>query len=91
VTLEGGVAGVEYPNLVWTDGTSRAPSFTNFRTDATLFGEYRFTDSFGLNATLRYSSNIGNTILPVTEGPNSATYAMEWERFEAYLGVRFFM
>jgi hypothetical protein len=91
VTLEGGVAAIEYPNLFWTDDTLRASSFTDLRADATLFGEYHFTDTFGLNSTLRYTTNVSNTILPVTEGPNALQYAMQWSRFEAYLGLRFFM
>ena len=45
----------------------RNPSFTDVRADATLFGEYRFTDTFGLNATLRYTTNVSNTQLDVTE------------------------
>ena len=91
ITLEGGVAAIEYPNLFWTDDTLRASSFTDLRADATLFGEYHFTDTFGLNSTLRYTTNVSNTILPVTEGANALQYAMQWSRFEAYLGLRFFM
>jgi hypothetical protein len=95
LTLEGGVAAIEYPNLFWSDGTERAPSFNNLRADATLFGEYRFTDTFGLNATLRYTTNVGNQLLTVTEpttaAPNPALYALQWQRFEAYLGVRWFL
>ncbi len=103
ITLEGGVAGIEYPTLFWSDGSERNPSFTDLRVDATLFGEYRFTDTFGLNATARYTANASSTVLPVTQPgtmqpvtppgtpvpPN--TYAMQWSRFEAYLGVRWFM
>jgi hypothetical protein len=102
ITLEGGVAAIEYPTLFWNDGTERNPSFTDLRADATLFGEYRFTDTFGLNSTLRYTTNVSNTVIDVTEPGTGvappgmmlappAKYAMQWERFEAYLGVRWFM
>jgi hypothetical protein len=95
VTLEGGVAAIEYPNLYWGDDSLRAPSFTDLRADATLFGEYRFADTFGLNATLRYTTNVSNTTLPVAQPtmamPNPPVYAMQWSRFEAYLGLRWFM
>jgi opacity protein-like surface antigen len=95
ITLEGGVAAIEYPTLFWADSTERNPSFTDLRADATLFGEYRFTDTFGLNATFRYSSNVSKTLLDVSE-PAAGTappakYAMQWQRFEAYLGLRWFM
>ncbi len=95
ISLEGGVAAVEYPTIIWSDGSQRAPAFTDKRVDATLFGEYRFTDTFGLNATLRYTANLSDTLLPVTEPIMGMAapplYAMQWNRFEAYLGVRWFM
>jgi hypothetical protein len=96
VSLEGGVAAVEYPTIFWTDGNTRAPSFTDVRADATLFGEYRFTSTFGLNSTLRYTANISNTVIPVTEAASTMstvpnTYAMQWNRFEAFIGLRWFM
>ena len=90
VTLEGGVGAVEYPTLIWTEDRVRHAPFTDVRADATLFGEYRFTNTFGLNATLRYSANISSTEIPVAPtGPD--LFAMQWKRFEAYLGVRWFM
>ncbi len=96
ITLEGGVAAVEYPNLIWSDGVVREPSFTDVRADATLFGEYHLTETLGLNATLRYTANISNTLIPVAENPATIpvglqNYAMQWKRFEGYLGLRWFM
>jgi hypothetical protein len=95
ITLEGGIAAIEYPNLYWSDDTLRATSFTDLRADATLFGEYRFTDTLGLNATVRYTTNVSNEILDVTEptalAPNPDVYAMQWSRLEAFLGLRWFM
>jgi hypothetical protein len=94
VSLEGGVAAIEYPTLFWADGTERHDAFTDVRADATLFGEYRFTNTFGLNTTLRFTTNVSNQLVNVSEvapptGSNS--YAMQWNRFEAYVGVRWFM
>jgi len=96
VSLEGGVAAIEYPNLVWANGDERHNPFTDVRADATLFSEYRFTQTFGLNATLRYTQNISNVAIQIADTkPPSASpadqYAMEWKRFEAYLGVRWFL
>jgi len=94
VSLEGGVAAIEYPTLFWADGNQRHSSFSDLRADATLFTEYRFTDTFGLNATLRYSANVSKTLIPIAENPAPGTdnnYAMQWNRFEAYIGVRWFM
>ena len=92
VTLEGGVGAVEYPTILWGDGTNRQNGFTDTRADATLFSEYRFTDAFGINATLRYTANFSNVALPTVEG-NTTTglYDMSWNRFEAFIGLRYFL
>ena len=96
VSLEGGVGAVEYPELFWSDFTKRHDPFTDVRADATLFSEYRFTNSLGLNVTLRYTANISNTQLEISNAvvpPNAISnlYDMSWQRFEAYLGVRWFL
>jgi hypothetical protein len=97
VTLEGGAAAVEYPNMTWAaTGDPRHAAFTDVRADATLFGEYRFTDSFGLNATVRYTQNFSNNsvpqfdVVPADTSP-AASYDMAWNRFEAFLGLRWFL
>jgi hypothetical protein len=96
VTLEGGVGAIEYPTIIWgnqggmQDGQVRHSAFTDIRADATLFSEYRFSDTFGLNGTLRYTANFSNADIPDTEG-GPGFYDMSWKRFEAYIGVRWFM
>jgi hypothetical protein len=98
VTLEGGVGAIEYPNVLWQSGTGAAPgslrqaAFTDTRVDATLFSEYRFTDAFGINATVRYTANFSNVALPeVPGGPQSTAFDMGWSRFEAFVGLRYFL
>ncbi|HEY3817157.1 MAG TPA: hypothetical protein VGL81_08300 [Polyangiaceae bacterium] len=104
VALEGGVSGIEYPNMYWgpdaanpAGGDFRHSSFTDLRVDSALFGEYRFTDSFGLNATVRYTANFSNAVVPDTDlGPGVAvpaaqSYDMSWSRFETFVGLRFFL
>jgi hypothetical protein len=97
VTLEGGAAAIEYPEMYWGNGDFRHSSFTDVRVDATLFTEYRFTDSFGLNATVRYTANFSNAQVPDVDNganvavPASQSYDMSWNRLEAFLGVRWFM
>jgi hypothetical protein len=99
VSLEGGASAIEYPELFWSDFTPRHNPFTDVRVDATLFSEYRFTDTVGLNVTLRYTANISSqqlqldevapTGLTVNSAPN--LFDMNWNRFEAYLGLRWFL
>ncbi len=91
-TLEGGVGAVEYPkiqNFTGTPAIRHAP-FTDVRADVTLFSEYRFTDSFGLNGTFRYTQNFSNAEI-LEPAPSTGLFAMSWQRIEAYLGVRWFM
>ncbi|HEX8794996.1 MAG TPA: hypothetical protein VF765_28815, partial [Polyangiaceae bacterium] len=90
LTLEGGVAAIEYPNMYWGDNTLRQASFTDERVDATLFGEYRFTNALGVNLTTRYTANFSNTQVYVDEA-KSGFFDMSWNRFEAFLGVRYFL
>jgi hypothetical protein len=98
ISLEGSGAAIEYPTLYWSDFTQRNPSYTDAQIAATLFGEYRFSSSLGLNLTLRYTQNVSNAKLlatePTTMQPTPAVggyYDMSWDRFEAFLGLRWFL
>jgi hypothetical protein len=94
LSLTGGVGAVEYPEITPLNGGTPHAPFTDMRADATFFGEYRFFDSLGVNATVRYTTNISGETLNLgvanTGGP-TGLYAMEWQRFEAYIGVRWLM
>ena len=55
--------------------------------DGTLYGEYRFTNFFGLNLTAKYTNNISNTVLDIGAAPGGGMaqlLAMQWQRFEVY-------
>jgi hypothetical protein len=101
ISLEGGVGAIEYPNIYPAANTPAGKagiplqtSFTDIRADATLFGEYRFTETVGVNTTLKYTENFSNTQIPVvgaTAGGVASVYDMSWRRFEAFLGIRWFM
>ncbi|HLK40910.1 MAG TPA: hypothetical protein VKU41_29355 [Polyangiaceae bacterium] len=94
VTLEGGVAAIEYPNMFWGPGVTpalRHSAFTDTRADATLFGEYRFSSTVGVNATVRYTANFSSNQVPEGQGPTPFVIDMSWNRVEAFLGVRWFM
>jgi hypothetical protein len=109
ISVQGGVGAVQYPTMYWLVAGAtpnaplvaqlRDPAFTDVVADASVFGEYRFTNSFALNATVRYSQTFSNTkvedVVPVPGiGPPPGTtgvYGMAWQRVEAYLGLRLFL
>ena len=94
LSLTGSVGAIEYPNVLNADGTLRAKSFTDIRAEATLFGEYRVSDTIGINTTFRYSQNFSSTQIPqpnVPGGPTGQVFDMNWQRFEALVGARWFM
>ncbi len=90
VILDGGAAAISYPEL--PEGAvadAYRSEWTDIRVDASLFGEYRLKDSFGINSTVRYGTNISDKSLLVP-GEDVAN-SLQWQQFEAYLGVRWFM
>ncbi len=93
VSLEGGVGAREYPRVFANSGggtlTTIHEPFTDAAVDATIFGEYRFTNTLGLNTTLRYTEEISSTTLP--SDTSGDLYHMAFRRFEAFLGFRWFM
>jgi hypothetical protein len=99
VSIEGGLAAIEYPNILWgtntpgaAAGSLRQAAFTDTRPDVTVFGEYRFTDAFAINATVRYTANFSNVDLAsVPGGAQNTQLDMAWSRVEAYLGLRYFL
>src|SRR5262249_54587528 len=83
--VEGGVGPVVYPANTGVAGLGT--NGPDIRIDGTLFAEYRIKDYFGVNATLRYNNNISNTT--ITAG--GVGDSLQYQEFEAYLGVRWLM
>jgi hypothetical protein len=84
LVVDGGAAPILYPQIPSLGVT--AP-FTDIRLDASIFGEYRIKDSFGINLTFRYNENISHTPL-VTNGLSDD---LSYREIEAYLGARWLM
>ena len=89
VSIEGGGGAREYPNIFDHTGTQIHSSFTDGAVDATLFAEYRFTNTLGINLTGKYTEEISSVALPSDAAGD--LYHMAYRNFEAYLGFRWFM
>ena len=96
IDLQGGYSRItEPPFTVPTEpATMVYRNVVENRVDAQLFTEYRTSDSLGLNATLRYDASLTNVILPYpVSAMNQQASAdnLAFSRFQAWLGVRWFM
>jgi hypothetical protein len=74
--LEFGVSRVAFPEV------RNESAFRQLRIDGRLFGEYRFTDTLAANATIQYDR---------VNSPSVAAEQLEFTRWQAYVGVRWFM
>jgi hypothetical protein len=74
--LELGVSRVHFPDV------NAEPEFNQLRIDGNLFAEYRFTDTLAANATLQYDQ---------VNSPEVAEEDLDYSRWQAYVGVRWFM
>lgn len=97
--IPGGAGAALQPGNIAT-GAANQPlltEFTNYRVGTGLFAEYRLTSAFGINTTIDYvqqfsGTQIPNGTVPVTPGgPAIPTFFdMNYRRFQAFLGVRYF-
>ncbi|MBN2195616.1 MAG: hypothetical protein JW751_22540 [Polyangiaceae bacterium] len=91
VSAEAGYSAIYYPYSYFAGGDVRAEDFWESRIDSVLFAEYRFSNQFGVNTTLRYNTALeGDNEVPIVEGGDE-TEDLSFARFEAYLGVRWFL
>lgn len=89
---------LEYPPAFYNPGPGLAPvqatgEFTNFRAGGGFFAEYRLSSSFGINTTIDYVQQFSETQIPAGQVPGTVTpgvYDLNYRRFQAFLGARYF-
>lgn len=88
IDLQGGYSRITHPSFERATG-----GLSENRMDLQLFTEYRTSDSFGLNATLRYDASLSDANIPgVTNGGvTSPTDNLKFSRFTGWLGARWFL
>ena len=82
------------PESFFSDGTRQTGEFSDDRITATGFAEYRTSDTFGVNTTLRYTGAITDQRVPLTNDPSVNPLPYDdpsFNRFEAWVGVRWFL
>lgn len=91
VNVNGGVGNFSYAPSFFPSGNLRKGSFNQLRADATLLAEYRVFPTLGINTTLGYEQNLGDNRVPVREGVVGDVDNLAYQRFTAFLGLRWFM
>lgn len=61
------------------------------RLDARLFAEYRISNSIGINSTLLFAQNMSDDLRPVAPAPGLPLDDLDYTRWQAYIGLRWFM
>lgn len=91
IDLQGGYSRITHPAFALRGARFAGPGEN--RIDAQLFTEYRTSDSLGLNATFRYDAGLSHVNLqfPATARFIGYTDDLAFSRFQAWLGVRWFM
>jgi len=86
-----GIANLAFPESYFPSGRVQQEAFSQQRLDASVFGEYRFSNTFGLNATVNYDRNFTDVAIPPSEDPTAVPDALAYSRWQAFLGVRWFL
>ena len=90
-SLTAGIANLTYPDSYFPNGGGvQQEAFSQQRVDATLFGEYRLSNTFGLNATVNYDRNFTDVVVPTQPGDTGGD-ALAYQRWLAFVGVRWFL
>jgi len=74
-----GVSRVAFPQV--STPAVEIDSFSQLRLDARMFGEYRITDTFGVNATIQYDQLNSEVV---------NNEHLDYNRWQAYVGARLF-
>jgi hypothetical protein len=86
-----GVANLHFPDSFFPNGGGLQHSaFSEQRLDATVFGEYRLNNNFGLNATFNYDQNFTNVVVPTDPMRTPPGDYLAYSRWQIFLGARYF-
>jgi hypothetical protein len=91
-SLSAGVANLSFPDSYFPSGNRQQEAFSTQRVDGSLFGEYRLSNTVGINATVNYDRNITDVeIRPSETDPTLRGDELAYSRWQAFLGARWFL
>lgn len=86
-----GVSNLHFPDSYFPNGAGlQHPAFSEQRVDATLFGEYRFSNQFGINSTFNYDRNFTGVVIPTDPMNTPPGDALAYSRWQIFIGARYF-
>jgi hypothetical protein len=107
LSLESGYARVARPPSFFPNGESRpyfvglsddiiVGELIEHRLDTVAFAEYRVLDSVGVNVTGRINAGLNDAVIQLVENANvdpagRSRDNLKFSRFEAYVGLRWFL
>jgi hypothetical protein len=94
LSIDGSFDHLNRPESYFSDGTRQSAAFSENRVSATVFAEYRTSDSFAVNSTVRYTGALTDHSIAVENDPSNPRLPYDnfgFSRFEAWLGVRWFL
>jgi hypothetical protein len=90
-SLDVGFSNLRFPDSFFADGGLQHKAFSEQRFDARVFGEYRASSIFGINATVSYDQNITHVSIPTDENNlQNNRDALEFTHWQVFLGARLF-
>jgi hypothetical protein len=90
VDLQVGYTNIKNPSFQANGG--RIGRTSQNRVDAQLFAEYRVTETVGVNSTLRADTSLNDTVVRIpAANAQGFTDNLAYTRYQAWLGVRWFM
>ena len=95
-TAEAGYSRITRPDVFLLDrpqgpGAPTVDGYGEDRVDAQIFGEYRLSDTIGINTTLRYNANFTQQLVDSQSGLPQERDDLSFQRYEIWLGARWFL
>jgi hypothetical protein len=91
LSVTGGFNHLTRPEAFFPGGELQFIGGTDNRVDGQLFLEYRISASVGINTTFRADVALSEFAVKEAPGPGSLYDDIQYSRYQAYLGMRWFL